>query len=80
MTHCHWNGRKTASQKIKASQSALFQRRNYILSKKNNRTVIETEIPLLKKKPAFVIIDTGTNGATHKTFRQILDNLLKLKH
>ena len=71
---------KQPPKKLKLAISSLLQRRNYILSNTNNRTVIEAEIPLLKKKPAFIINHTGTNDATHKTFRQILDNLLKLKH
>ena len=36
-------------------------------------------IPLLRKKPSFVIIHAGTNDAPYLTSRKILDNLLTLK-
>ena len=36
-------------------------------------------IPIIRKKPTNMIIHTGTNDAPSSTFREIQDNLLKLK-
>ena len=36
-------------------------------------------IPIIRKKPTNMVIHTGTNDAPSSTFREIRDNLLKLK-
>ena len=36
-------------------------------------------IPLLQKKPSYIIDDAGTNDAYHLTSREILNKLLKFK-
>ena len=36
-------------------------------------------IPIIRRKPTNMVIHTGTNDAPSSTFREIQDNLLKLK-